>query len=205
MIRRTRLLTALSAVLFLPVLFSSAPALAQTPPSNLRGTVDSFSNSVLQMTLRGGDKITVAVPAGIRVTETVPASADDIKSDSYIGCTSIDRNGQEVALEVHIFPAAARGTGDGSRPYDLQPNSTMTNGAVGAVQDVNGHAITIDYKGGKKTVLVTPETKVVTFAAGSLSDLTPGAHIIASSTKGADGSWTAQRLSVGKDGSIPPM
>lgn len=34
------------------------------------------------------------------------------------------------ALEVVVFPEAARGTGEGHRPWDLLPQSTMTNATV---------------------------------------------------------------------------
>jgi hypothetical protein len=184
----------------------TAPAVAQEQrPTNLRATIDGVAPGKLQVTERNGDKITLLVPQGTRVTQVVSASPSDITPNSYVGATSIDRNGKSYAVEVHIFPEALRGTGEGSFPYDLQPQSTMTNGTVGAVQGVSGQTVTIIYKGQKKDVLVTPETKVVSFTPGSPADLKDGAHVLAASVKGADGSWTAQRISVGKNGMVPPM
>ncbi len=39
-------------------------------------------------------------------------------------------DGTQKAVEIHIFPEAMRGTGEGHRPWDLMPNSTMTNATV---------------------------------------------------------------------------
>ena len=103
---------------------------------------------------------------------------------------------------MHIFPPAGRGIGEGSFPYDM-PHSTMTNGTVGSVGGVNGQSLTIDYKGSTKTVLLTPETKVVTSGPGNLSEVTQGARVIVVANKDAVGKWTAVRIVVGKDGSVP--
>jgi hypothetical protein len=47
---------------------------------------------------------------------------------------------------VHVFPEAMRGTGEGSRPYDLRPNSTMTNATVAdSVVGNDGHTLMIKY------------------------------------------------------------
>ena len=73
-----------------------------------------------------------------------------------------------------------RGTGEGSRPYDLRPNSTMTNATVDqSVEDNDGHSLTVKYKDGEKKVEVLPDTPVVTFVPGDKSDLKAGAKVIA--------------------------
>ena len=71
------------------------------------------------------------------------------------------------ALEVHVFPESMRGTGEGYRPFDLQPQSTMTNGTVGALTGTIGRTLTITYQGGKQTIVVPPDTPVVTYEPGS--------------------------------------
>jgi hypothetical protein len=98
-----------------------------------------------------------------------------------------------------------RGTGEGYRPFDLKPQSTMTNGTVGAVTGSVGRTLTVSYKGGEKTIIVPPGTPVVTYEPGSRSLLVPGAHIILFGTQAADGKVTANRISVGKNGLVPPM
>ena len=45
-----------------------------------------------------------------------------------------------------------RGMGEGHYPWDLTPNSTMTNGAVTQqVQKVEGNTLQVKYKEGEKT------------------------------------------------------
>jgi hypothetical protein len=110
-----------------------------------------------------------------------------------------------MALEIHIFPESMRGSGEGHRPFDLQPESTMTNGTVGDVTVANGRTLTVGYKGGQQTVIVPPDTPIVGFEPGDRALLAAGAHAILFGTKQADGSFTAARVLVGKDGLVPPM
>jgi hypothetical protein len=44
----------------------------------------------------------------------------DIKQGSFVGVTAMPRaDGSDSAPEVHIFPEAMRGTGEGHYPWDL--------------------------------------------------------------------------------------
>ena len=58
---------------------------------------------------------------------------------------------------------------------------------------------------GTQTIKVKPGTPIVTFAPGDRADAKVGAKVFLGATKGADGSLTAARLLVGKDGLTPPM
>jgi len=99
-----------------------------------------------------------------------------------------------------------RGTGEGSRPYDLRPNSTMTNATVAqTVAGNDGQNLTIKYKDGEKKIVVSPDTPVVTYVAADKSELKPGAKVIAFVKKLPDGLFETNRISVGKDGLTPPM
>jgi len=99
-----------------------------------------------------------------------------------------------------------RGTGEGSRPYDLRPNSSMTNATVAeSVGGIDGQTLLIRYKGGEKKVVVGADTPVVTYVPGDKSDLKAGAKIIAFMKKLPDGSLETDRVSVGRDGLTPPM
>jgi hypothetical protein len=99
-----------------------------------------------------------------------------------------------------------RGTGEGSRPYDLKPNSSMTNATVSeSVVGNDGHTLLVKYKDGEKKVLVTPETPVVTYVPAAKNDLKAGAKVIAFMKQLPDGSFETDRVSVGRDGLTPPM
>ena len=116
-------------------------------------------------------------------------------------------DGTQKALAVHIFPEAARGTGEGFRPWDLKPNSTMTNATVAeTVKSTDGQDILVKYKDGEKKVVVPPGTPIVTFLPGDKSELKAGAKIIIfGAVKKDDGVLEANRVNVGRDGITPPM
>ncbi len=78
-------------------------------------------------------------------------------------------DGSLNAVEVHIFPESMRGTGEGHYPWDLQPQSTMTNAKVEqVVSAVDGRTLTLKYKDGEKKITVTPNVApIVTYVPGT--------------------------------------
>ena len=143
----------------------------------------------------------------MRVVGIAKISLDEIKVGSFIGTTTVPGpDGGNNAIEVHVFPENMRGTGEGSRPFDLRPNSTMTNATVAErVVNNDGHTLTIKYKDGEKKVVVSADTPVVTYVPADKSELKAGAKVIAFIKKLPDGSFEANRISVGRDGLTPPM
>jgi hypothetical protein len=134
-------------------------------------------------------------------------SLSDIKVGSFVGATTVPGpDGSNNAVEVHVFPEEMRGTGEGSRPFDLRPNSTMTNATVAeSVTGNDGHTLLVKYKDGEKKVVVSAETPVVTYVPADKSELKAGAKVIAFFKKLPDGSYEANRISVGLNGLTPPM
>jgi Domain of unknown function (DUF5666) len=183
------------------------PALADAPkPVRIRATIDEVGPESLKLTSRTGEKLTVALTSGTTVVAIVPIKLEEIKPGSFIGTAAMPQDdGTQRALEVHVFPESMRGTGEGHRPFDLQPQSTMTNGTVGSVTGTTGRTLTVTYKGGEKTITVPPETPIVTYEPATRAMLVAGAHVIVFGTRADDGSITATRISVGKDGLVPPM
>ena len=181
-------------------------AIAQGANSvRIRGTINSVGNASLQMTSRDGAKLSIAVPDAVIVTAIVPAQITDIKSGTYIGTAAMPQpDGSLRALEVQVFPESMRGVGEGHRPFDLQPQSTMTNGTAGDVVGTEGRTLTLRYKDGEKKLIVPEHAPIITYEPGTRTMLVAGAHVIATATKSADGSLTATRIAVGKDGLIPP-
>jgi hypothetical protein len=143
----------------------------------------------------------------VRTTDNVTVfgiaktSLSEIKPGSYIGVTGMpEPDGTQKAVAVHIFPENQRGVAEGFRPWDLRPNSTMTNATVAeTVGATDGQIILVKYKDGEKKVLVTPETPIVTFVAGDKSEMKPGAKIIIfGAVKKEDGTLEASRVNVGR-------
>jgi hypothetical protein len=188
----------------------SAPALAQAaPPATARATVESVSadGSTLSVRTRAGQEATVHVKPATQFVLVAPATLTDVKPGTFVGVAAMPGDGNELkAMEVHIFPEAMRGTGEGSRPFDLAPKSSMTNGNITArVDAASGPKLTVSYKGGEQTIVVDPNTPIVAVAAGAASDVKAGANIIARGPREDDGSIDAAFLLVGKDGLVPPM
>ena len=188
---------------------SSLYAIAQQSPSpsRVRGTIEGVDGDVLSVKSRGGEDVKLHMTGDLRVVGITRISLSDIKVGSFVGTTTVPgADGSQNAVEVHVFPEDMRGTGEGSRPYDLRPNSTMTNATVAeSVVGNDGHTLLVKYKDGEKKVSVPAETPVVTYVSADKSDLKAGAKVIAFTKKLPDGSFETNRVSVGRDGLTPPM
>jgi hypothetical protein len=188
---------------------SSLSAIAQQAPSpsRVRGTIEGVDGDVIAVKSRGGEDVKLHMTPDMKIVGITKISLADIKVGSFVGATTVPGpDGSQNAVEVHVFPEAMRGTGEGSRPYDLRPNSTMTNATVAeSVAANDGKTLLVKYKDGEKKVVVSPETPVVTYVAADKSDLKEGAKIIAFVKKLPDGSFETDRIGVGRDGLTPPM
>ncbi|SHN67561.1 hypothetical protein SAMN05444170_1213 [Bradyrhizobium erythrophlei] len=184
-------------------------AIAQQPPTptRVRGTIEGVDGDLIMVKSRSGEDVKLHMSADMKVVGIVKIALADIKLGSFIGTTTVPGpDGQQNAVEVHVFPEDMRGTGEGSRPYDLRPNSTMTNATVAQqVAGTDGQTLMIKYKDGEKKVTVGPDTPVVTYVPGEKADLKAGARIIAFVKPLPDGSFETNRISVGRDGLTPPM
>jgi hypothetical protein len=196
------------AMAALSALVLNAPVFAQQG-SVVRGVIQAISDDGATLTVkaRSGDTVMVHMKPETTVALIIPATLADVKPDAYIGVTAVPGpDGELQAMEVHVFPPAARGAGEGSHPFDLAPGSSMTNGNLGTrVDEVKGPLLTVTYNGGQKVIRLLPTTPIVTFEQGARSDLKVGAAMIARGPKGPDGVIEAPRVQVGKDGLVPPM
>jgi hypothetical protein len=197
------------------VALAVASASAQQKNIRVRGTIEQVDGPVLTIKSRDGDTLKVKMAYDAEVVALVKASLADIKPGSFVGSTAMpEEDGRWKAVEVHIFPEEMRGTGEGDRPYDYKPKSTMTNGTVnalakrkvnGAVETAEGATLTLNYKDGEKQIDVTPATVIVIYAPGSKDELKSGAKIyIPAAIRQEDGTLVTARVNVGR-GVTPPM
>jgi hypothetical protein len=188
-------------------LLSAAIAVAQTTPVRLRGAITAIDGNTVTLALRDGTTAKVKLADNWTVNLVVPASLSDIKQGTFVGVASLGSDADRTALEVLIFPEAMRGAGEGHYDWDLQPRSMMTNATVATVAGVaDGQTLKLDYKGGgTQTIKVKPGTPIVTFQPGKREDAKVGANVFIVAQKAADGSLSAARMGVGKDGLTPPM
>jgi hypothetical protein len=179
-----------------------------TPTVRIRGTIDAVDGNVLSIKTREGTDVKVKVTDDLTVIGIAKSSLSAIKQGSYIGVSAMPQpDGSQKALAVHIFLESQRGAAEGFRPWDLRPNSTMTNATVAeTVAGVDGQVIQVKYKDGEKKVVVPPDAAIVAFAPGDKSEVKPGAKIIIFGAKKMDdGSLETNRIGVGRDGIAPPM
>ena len=187
-----------------------AAAIAQTPAPNptqrLRGSVESFDGTTLVVKERSGEVLRLALADNFGISEVMPIALASIQVGSFIGTAAMtDSEGKLRALEVLVFPEAARGTGEGHGPWDLQPGSTMTNATVfEMVVAASGHTLKLRYKDGEKTIVVPQGIPIVTLKPGDRSLLVAGAKVLVTAQT-RDGKPTALRAAVGRDGFTPPM
>ncbi len=184
-----------------------APSLANAQTvRRIRGTVQSLDGNTLVVQSREGDTLRIQLPTPPVVTSVVPAMLADAKPGTFIGTAATGPKDKMRALEVLIFPEAMRGTGEGHYPWDLVPESTMTNATIEAESTgADGRTLALTTKGEKMNVMVLANTPIVTFAPGDASMLKPGAKVFIGAQQATDGTLSAARVAVGKDGLTPPM
>jgi hypothetical protein len=174
----------------------------------VRGTIERLDGTIYLVKTREGTELRITLIDKPVLVAIVKATLADIKPGVFVGSTGMPQpDGSQKAVEVHIFPEAMRGTGEGHYAWDLQPNSTMTNANVEAsVAGVDGQVLTLKYKNGEKKILVTRETIIVTYNPGDEADLVPGTKIfIGAAKKQVDGTLQAARINYGRNGLTPPM
>jgi hypothetical protein len=173
----------------------------------VRGTIVAFDGSTLTVKTREGDTAKIALEKDWKLSSVAKASISDIKTGDFVGIASLAKaDGGDGALEVVIFPAALKGAGEGSRPWDLKPKSSMTNATVAkSVKSVDGKTVTLVYHGQEKEISIPDGTPIVTFAPATKADLKAGAVVFAPSKKADDGSISSGRIVVGTNGVVPPM
>lgn len=182
-------------------------ALADSPPTRIRGTIAKLDGTTLTIATREGSKVAVMLPEKVNIATMKKLALADIAQGTFIGTAAEPgADGELKALEVVVFPEAMRGTGEGHYPWDLAPGTSMTNANVdAAVQGTSGRELTLSYKGGSVKVMVPPEVPIVMPVPATRADLKDGATVFVVARKAEDGTLNAGFVAVGKDGVNPPM
>jgi hypothetical protein len=225
-------LIAMAASVAMPAVAQAAPA---AQPVHVRGTIVSTSASSVVVST-GSATETIAFAPHMRITGVVDSSLDKVTSGDFIGTTVAPQpDGSLKALEVHIFPAALKGTGEGYYPWDKQQKSMMANATVqnverphtmmanATVQNVEQpHSMMANATVQRVGSLAGGKTVVLTYKGGTKTvAIPPNAPIVAFEvgtksllTSGAhvfvvampSGSGLVARvINVGEHGVVPPM
>jgi hypothetical protein len=204
---------------------------ATASADHVRGTVESLDGQVLTIATASGS-VRVQVAPSTTVGRVVRSDRDHITDGSFLGITSVTApDGSERAVEVHVFPEAMRGSGEGSYAWDFPSvpgsGSRMTNGTAGSSRMTNGtlatsrmtngtvaerqsgSVLTLQYNGGggrgSRTITIPSDIPIVAIDRGQTADLQPGTHVFVVAHRQSGGTLTADRVLAGKDGVVPPM
>jgi hypothetical protein len=197
-------LIAIPAVAQTPAPQNAPPA---SPPVRIRGTVDKLDGNKLTVKSRDGQAVDIVLADNVGVVYLVKKSMADIKTGDYLASTGIKgSDGKIHAIEVRIFPEALRGAGEGQYPWDLKPDTVMTNATAGTITKTgDGNVVSVTYKGTTSDYTIDPTTPIFTYAQGDKSLLVPGAAVFVIANKKDDGTLTSARVTAEKDGIKPPM
>jgi len=190
----------------------SATSVMAQQPQRLAGEIQRVDGNLVFAKARDGSPVTIKLADKLVVTAVLKATVADIELGAYIGSGAVPQaDGSQKAVEVHIFAESQRGQGDGHRPgwYGAQ-NGTMTNGAVeptGAVlASASGSdpSFIVKYKEGDKRIVVPANAHIVRYEVGNKSDVKEGVQfVMQAAVKQADGTFTSDRINVGRDGARP--
>jgi hypothetical protein len=187
------------------VMFVTGVSAQQPAGMRVAGTVESFDGQVLSVKTAASGEVKVNLTADAMVFGVSKATLADVKTGAFIGVGALPQaDGSQRALQVTVFAEVQRGLGEGHRPWDRQPNSTMTNATVDqVVAGVDGQVVTVKYKDGEKKVVIPSDAVILAYTVGDKAELKPGAAIaIVRAVKKPDGSLEANRVNVGR-GMVP--
>jgi hypothetical protein len=199
----------LAGALALVLFWSSAAAVAQTPPvpGRISGTIEKADETgVLIRAHDGGATYQVDLTPNVTVFAVSKGTLADLKPGAFLGVGGMPQpDGTQRAIQVTVFSESQRGTGEGFRPWDRGPTSTMTNATVAdTVGSVDGQVLTMKYSGGEQKIVVPPDAIILAYSAGERSELKAGAKVAILRPKAKpNGGLEADRINVGRGDVVP--
>jgi hypothetical protein len=182
------------------------PAGAQSVP-RIKASVVAFDGATLTILPEGeSDTMNVGIRPATQIMKEEQKSLADIPPGSFIGAT-LNKTGLGAfnAQEVHVFPEALRGSGEGLYPATPGSSRYILNGALSASTPTT---ISVRFRGasgegancagrapsnpasgcqGNATIAVAAGTPVLALAAADKSLLKPGTVLALSIMAGPDG------------------
>jgi hypothetical protein len=199
------------AFLALPVLAQApaapAPSAPAGTPMRVRGTIVKLDGDNLTVKPQAGANVTVALAPDFRVTKLVKKKLSDIKAGDFVASTGMKHSDGTIhAVEIRIFPEELRGRGEGQFPWDLSPDSVMTNATVTGIAGApKGKTFTVQYKGTTSTYIVDPSTPIFGQEAGDKSLLRPKTYVVVLAQKHPDGTISGINVAATANGVRPRM
>lgn len=209
---------------FCLALLALAPAAQAQSVPRIKAVVVGFDGSTLTV-MPDGEKqsMKIGVRPATRILQQTPKTLADIQIGDYVGATLTKTpRGDLNAQEVHIFPAALKGSGEGYYPATPGSSRFILNGTVTAA---GGGLLTVKFRGaegdgakcsgraplnplagcqGSAGIAVAPDAPVIALTNGNKSLLVPGAVLALSIMAGPDGRPVTPGLTV-ESVATPPV
>jgi hypothetical protein len=191
----------------LTVILTATVAAQPAQTRRIAGTIEKADGGTLVVKPHSGDAAaTVHLADKVAIYGVRKGTMDDLKPNAFIGVGAMPQaDGSQRAMQITVFMESQRGVGEGFRPWDRGPTSTMTNGTVNkTIASVDGPTLTVTYKGGEQKIVVPPDAVILAYATSDASELKPGAKVaIIGAKPRPDGSLDASRVNVGKGDVVP--
>jgi hypothetical protein len=191
------------------VMVFGVAAFAQMPPAppRIAGIVEKVDEAgVTIRPYEGGGTFNVELTKNLAVFGVSKGTMADLKTGAFIGVGAMPQaDGSQRAIQVTVFAESQRGTGEGFRPWDRLPNSTMTNATVAeTIGGVDGQMLTVKYKDGEKKIVVPPDAAILVYAPGERGEVKVGAKVaIVRVKQKIGGALETDRINVGRGDVVP--
>ena len=185
---------------------AKAPAAPPTP-SIVRGVVTAMDATSISVKPDKGAVQKVGLTPNWSVAVMKAVTPEAIKPGSFIGTAEMpQKDGTGKSLEVHVFPPGVK-MGEGHYGWDLKKGSMMTNGTVGQVVagKKGSRQLEVSYSYGKRMINVPKNVPIVQITGGTRAQVKPGIPVFMVVQKAASGQLMAGSVSIGENGTKPPM
>lgn len=178
---------------------------AQANP-HIRGTVASVEGDTVTIDTTAGESVAVEMAPDYTVMVYSAIEPADLAAGDFLSIPSVpDGEGRKIALSINVFPEAMRGTGEGTRPWDLSEDSLMTNATIGTVAaNDDGNTLTVTHGDVSEEIVVPEAAPITRFAPDPERRLAVGDMTVVFAR--AEGDTLQGRLAgVMADGTLPPL
>ncbi|MEJ1970392.1 MAG: hypothetical protein WDN03_17455 [Rhizomicrobium sp.] len=201
----------------------AAPGAAQ---QRFRGTLQEFDGPFLTLKTADRKVVTLGMTTATRIIHNRLLQLAELQPGWYIGVAALkSADGKTLRAQgIRVYPANARGAGEGAYPPDpTKPERLVINGTVAAVAPGGiGGTLTLSFHGalpvagaecggravaggctGTAQIQFARGVPIVAIQAGDVSLLLPGATITAAAAPDAGGTLVAVAVTVERDAPPP--
>ncbi|WP_348760405.1 hypothetical protein [uncultured Salinisphaera sp.] len=119
---------AIACGLALTSAFAALPAFAaDSDTQNLRGEITAVSKNSFKLDAKDGTTHQIKLTGDTGIATAMPGNLKNIKKGTFIGTANVERDGDNTALEMVIFPPSMKGMGLGDYGWDLSPSMVNKN------------------------------------------------------------------------------